>query len=208
MKTEKQLRKDLLKYLKDLKKNSKKYRVFGSYEDDNGNRHRLMTDPEVLEECKEHYDDWDDMDEDEQADALDEHVIHMYCTYEDMDELIYLIWFNQKELIDNLIYEIKSDPELEFYESDHKVNDKLITVKTKSGGTKTGLVLEEPNWRILEEIEYDHHKENILTLEDPQYRVKCLINGQIHWIPLYEFVFCSQHLDECGILDYKTEWRQ
>ena len=239
MKTEKQLRKDLLKYLKGLKKNCKKYAVFGSYEDDNGNRHkvweeddtmegccewwnevesyirvpryeRLMNDPQVLEECKEHYDDWDDMDEGEQDDALDQHVIEGYCSYEDMDEVIDLVWFNQKELIDNLIDEIKSDPNWEFYETKHKVDDKLITVKTKSGGTKTGLVLGESNWRILEEIEYDRGRGDdaaSLKLEYPQYRVKCLINGKIHWIPLYEFVFCNQHI-ECGILDYRTEWRQ
>ena len=235
MKTEKQLRKDLKKYLKGLKKNCKKYAVFGSYKDDDDKHHavfkefdtkqeccdywnevetdirepryeRLWGDPAMVEECEEDYNDWNDMDEDERNDVLDAHIIENYCSYEDMDRDINLVWCNQIELIDGLLEHIKWNHDILYTETTHKIHGKLITVETRGGGERTGLMLEKPTWNIFEHIAYDT-KENSLTLEDPRYRVKCLINGKIHWISLYSFDLGSQCLDEAGELDYRTEWR-
>ena len=234
MKTEKQLRKHLLQHLKNLKKSAKKYAVFGTYEDDDDVEYsvwqvfdtkeecydywcdveagirdsrydRLTNDPEILEECKEDYEDeWDDMDEDEREDALDQHVIHMYCNWDAINPQINLVWFDLIELIDSLIDEIKSDDELDYDATKHKIHDKLITIKTRRGGKKTGLMLEEPNWNILGDLSYDP-KANCFSLDDPQYRVRCLIDGQIDEIPLYGLELRDHYLSESGILDHNFE---
>lgn len=237
MKTEKQIRKGLLKYLKGLKKNCKKYRVFGDYIDDKDNRHdvyqefdtkqecielwceietdiredrydRLICDPEILGYCKEDYDDWDDMDEDLQMQALREFVIENYCTYQEIGEQINLAWFNQKEFLKMFIDQIKNwyQSSVKFYPFDHKIDDNLITFKL-DGLPKTALMLEEPSWNILERMVFNH-KDRALAFDlqiCPDYRVKCLIDGQIDWVCLCDITIdCDYHIDECGTLDHES----
>jgi len=237
MKSEKKLVKELLKYLKGIRKNCKKYKVFGEYTDDEGNEYevlnqfdtkencyeywceveaiirearyeRLTVDPEILEYCKEDYEDeWDDMDEDERYDALDQFVIENYCSYEDTRQEIDLIWFNQIELINELIHDIKMEWN-KVFKAIYQIDDKLITfTNTHTGVKRTGLILEEPSWYVLDDLSYDK-REKSFTLGNPEYKVKCLIDGRVDWICLYEIKLDKFRLDEAGELDYLFDWRQ